>query len=172
MADLDDLGDKGSPVFSLFEKLVRGKEHEMPEDRGAWAEWFNKRLEDYESQALPKMHIPELMGEAEFEKKLRENKDKLMIVKFWKHQCLPCLSYGPFLKKAEEELKKNPNVVFYSVDIKRPENLKLSAWQRIMGTPSLQTFHGMRQVGECIESTGYTGFMAHISKSLDYLKIT
>lgn len=30
-----------------------------------------------------------------------------VIIKFWKHKCLPCLSYGPFMKRAEQQLKSH-----------------------------------------------------------------
>eukprot|EP00667_Euglena_gracilis_P022881 EG_transcript_25604 len=166
----DDVGDKGSAVFDTFQKLVKGQD--MPEEKAAWVEWFDGRIHDYEREELPKMHIPEIVGEAEFEQKLAQARDKLVIIKFWKHKCLPCLSYGPFMKRAEQQLKSTqPNVEFYSVDIKRPENIKLSGWQRVMGTPTVQYFHEGRQVGENVEELSYPTFMDHVLKTASVLNL-
>jgi len=165
-----DIGIRGSPVFALFEKLVKGQT--MPEDKKEFSEWLDLRLREHEEKSLPAMHIKEIVGEEDFEKKLKENKDKLLIIKYWKHRCLPCLAYGPFMKEAEETLKKDhPRCEVLSVDIKRPENLKLAAWQRVMGTPTVQYYYQGRQVGENVEQLGYRPFVDHIKKTLQFLSL-
>lgn len=43
----------------------------------------------------------------------------------------------------------------------RPAPQKLSGWQRVMGTPTVQYFHEGRQVGENVEELSYPTFMDH-----------
>ena len=49
---------------------------------------------------------------------------------------------------------------------------KLAAWQRIMGTPTIQCYHQGRQVGNNVEETNYARFMKHIRASMQFLNLT
>eukprot|EP00996_Jenningsia_fusiforme_P004154 NODE_4958_length_738_cov_23.359942_g4602_i0.p2 GENE.NODE_4958_length_738_cov_23.359942_g4602_i0~~NODE_4958_length_738_cov_23.359942_g4602_i0.p2 ORF type:complete len:168 (+),score=38.79 NODE_4958_length_738_cov_23.359942_g4602_i0:119-622(+) len=163
--------DGKSAIATLLEKLLHMGKPELPSDQD-WPQWFDSRLEEYERQNLKEMHIPEIVGEEDFERKLREHKDKLMVIKFWKHKCVPCLAYGPFMKKASVTLQsEQPDCVFYSLDIKRDENRSLSMWQRITGTPTVQYFYGHRQIGHCVEETSYEAFTSHVRRTLAALGI-
>lgn len=114
-------------------------------------QWIN---EFEESGFLESTGLPSIKSEEEFLAKLREHKNSLMVVKYWKHGCLPCLSIAEMIKEAEKKSSESgKRIVWYSIDTHLPSAKNLIDYQLISGTPTLQTFSGQKQVGKEIRTT-------------------
>lgn len=107
-----------------------------------------------ESGFLESTRLPSIKSEDEFLEKLEEHKDDLMVIKYWKHGCIPCLSIAEMVKDAEKKcIESGKKIFWYSVDSRSPFTKDLIDYQLISGTPTLQTFRGQRQVGKEIRPT-------------------
>lgn len=107
-----------------------------------------------ESGFLESTRLPPIRNEEEFIEKLQEHKDDLMVIKYWKHGCLPCLSIAEMVKEAEKKcIESGKKIFWYSIDSRSPQAKNLIDYQLISGTPTLQTFYGQRQVGKEIRTT-------------------
>lgn len=107
-----------------------------------------------ESGFLESTRLPAIRNEDEFLEKLEQHKDDLMVIKYWKHGCLPCLSIAEMVKEAEKKcIETGKKIFWYSVDSRSPLSKDLIDYQLISGTPTIQTFHGQRQVGKEIRTT-------------------
>lgn len=108
--------------------------------------------------------LPPISSEDELLSKLHQHRDQLVVLKYWKHGCLPCLSMAEMYKDAEKQTldPSHPlykKVVWYSVDTKAAPNKEVVDYQMVNGTPSIQTFLGGRQVGSEIRATQLTDLM-------------
>lgn len=112
-------------------------------------------IKDFEESGfLETTSLPSIKSEDDFLVKLREHKDDLMVIKYWKHGCLPCLSIAEMVKEAERRTSESGKKIFwYSVDTRSSLTKKLIDYQLISGTPTLQTFSGQKQVGKEIRTT-------------------
>lgn len=116
---------------------------------------FLKWITEFEQGGfLEQTKLPAIQSEEDFIEKLQEHKDDLMVIKFWKHGCIPCLSLAEMYKSVAEQCARDgKRVYWYSVDTKSPEARELVDYQLVVGTPTLQTFSGERQVGNEIRAT-------------------
>ncbi|EPY34316.1 hypothetical protein STCU_01654 [Strigomonas culicis] len=148
-----------------------------------------KEFED--SGFLEKTKLQPIRNEEEFIEKLNQHKSDLLVLKFWKHGCIPCLTFAEMYKEAEalcQRLQQNrpanvaadvapppadtaaaaltapleKRVVWYSVDTKALSTRTMVDYQLISGTPTIQTFCGERQVGEEIKATNLEDLMKEL----------
>lgn len=112
---------------------------------------------------LEKTKLPAIQSEEEFIDKLQEHRNDLMVVKFWKHSCVPCLSFAEMYKEAAERCaREGRRIVWYSVDTKALSSRQLIDYQLISGTPTLQTFKDLKQVGKEIRLTNVDDLMKEV----------
>ena len=155
-----------------------------PEDQNKFiSENFPKWVTEFETSGfLDRTKLPPISSEGEFIQKLQEHKNDLLVIKYWKHGCIPCLSLAEMYKNAEEYYhaeskkreevdKKDPSsmkgeapcsVVFYSMDTKAMTNKGHVEFQMILGTPAVLTFRHYKQWGKDIEAMNLKEFMREI----------
>lgn len=68
--------------------------------------------------------LPPISSEDELLAKLHQHRDQLVVLKYWKHGCLPCLSMAEMYKDAEKQTQDPSHplykkVVWYSVSLRR-----------------------------------------------------
>ncbi|ORC90583.1 uncharacterized protein TM35_000083810 [Trypanosoma theileri] len=126
---------------------------------------FPKWIREFEEGGfLEANKLPAIKSEDEFLQKLQEHKNDLMVVKFWKHACIPCLSFAEMYKQASELCKaEKRRIVWYSVDTKDLPSRSLVEYQLISGTPTIQTFAGLKQVGKEIRATNTEDLMKELT---------
>lgn len=129
---------------------------------------FPTWIQEFENGGfLEKTKFPPIRSEEELIEKLHEHKDDLMVIKFWKHGCIPCLSFAEMYKEAEERCQQSGQRVFwYSVDSKAVGTRQLVDYQLIAGTPTVQTFCGQKQVGNEIRSTNIDDLMKELKSRM------
>ena len=126
-------------------------------------EFMDHALTEFEDSGfLEQTKLMPIQSEEEFIQKLQEHRNDLMVIKFWKRKCIPCLSTAEMYKIAEQHFAARQEgekgdcrkqVHFYSVDIKSPSTQSLVRYQMVEGTPTIQTFHNCQQVGSEIQAT-------------------
>ncbi|KAJ9450864.1 thioredoxin [Diplonema papillatum] len=128
---------------------------------------FDQRLRDFEEGGfLEQTHLPGIVGQDDFLRKLalHSNRNELMVIKFWKRSCIPCLSKAEMYKGVEQTLlKENAGIVLYSINIHDPANTQLADQQLVDGTPSLQKYWDYRQVGGEVRVGSRDGFLDNIN---------
>ena len=115
---------------------------------------FKKWVTEFEDNGfLESTKLTPIRSEEELIDKLILHENDLVVVKYWKHGCIPCLSVAEMYKEAEKWCaKKNKKVVWFSVDSKLAESRELVDFQLVAGTPTVQTFYKMKQVGDEIRA--------------------
>ena len=129
---------------------------------------FEKAVTKFEEDGfLEKTALTPIFADEQLQEVLHRHRRELVVVKFWKKNCLPCLSMAEMYKEAEKIsfIEKLP-VHFYSVDIKDPQNRKLSDYQLVEGTPTVQIFSGSKQIGGEVRATNLTAFLQDIKNNL------
>ncbi|CAJ1033448.1 Thioredoxin, putative [Leishmania lindenbergi] len=129
---------------------------------------FPKWMKEFEDGGfLEKTKLPPIKSEEEFIAKLQEHKDELMVIKYWKHGCIPCLTFAEMYKEAAERCTKaKKKVVWYSVDTKAVSTRQLIDYQLISGTPTIQTFTGRKQVGNEIRAVNAEELLEELDKRI------
>ncbi|CAJ1011697.1 putative Thioredoxin [Leishmania naiffi] len=129
---------------------------------------FPKWMKEFEDGGfLEKTKLPPIKSEEEFIAKLQEHKDELMVIKYWKHGCIPCLTFAEMYKEAAERcVKAKKKVVWYSVDTKAVSTRQLIDYQLISGTPTIQTFTGRKQVGNEIRAVNAEELLEELDKRI------
>ncbi|KAG5469748.1 hypothetical protein CUR178_01887 [Leishmania enriettii] len=129
---------------------------------------FPKWMKEFEDGGfLEKTKLPPIKSEEELIAKLQEHKDELMVIKYWKHGCIPCLTFAEMYKEAAERCAKAQNkIVWYSVDTKALSTRQLIDYQLISGTPTIQTFTGQKQVGNEIRAVNLEELLGELDKRL------
>ncbi|AIO01427.1 hypothetical protein LPMP_331350 [Leishmania panamensis] len=129
---------------------------------------FPKWMKEFEDSGfLEKTKLPPIKSEEEFIAKLQEHKDELMVIKYWKHGCIPCLTFAEMYKEAAERCTKaKKKVVWYSVDTKAVSTRQLIDYQLISGTPTIQTFTGRKQVGNEIRAVNAEELLEELDKRI------
>ncbi|GET91873.1 thioredoxin, putative [Leishmania tarentolae] len=127
---------------------------------------FPKWMKEFEDGGfLEKTKLPPIKSEEEFITKLQEHKDELMVIKYWKHGCIPCLTFAEMYKEAAERCcKEKKKIVWYSVDTKALNTRQLIDYQLISGTPTIQTFTGQKQVGNEIRAVSTEELLSELDK--------
>ncbi|CAG9580704.1 conserved hypothetical protein [Leishmania major strain Friedlin] len=127
---------------------------------------FPKWMKEFEDGGfLEKTKLPPIKSEEEFIAKLQEHKDELMVIKYWKHGCIPCLTFAEMYKEAAERCtKEKKKIVWYSVDTKALSTRQLIDYQLISGTPTIQTFTGQKQVGNEIRAVNTEELLTELDK--------
>jgi len=106
-------------------------------------------------------------GETDFLATLRAKREQLVIVKYWKHGCLPCLSMAEMYKEAEAKCAaEGLPVYFCSIDVKAKQCLPHVRFENVEGTPTVKAFHRGCQLGDEITSTSLPVFMEEVRKRL------
>eukprot|EP01061_Rhynchopus_euleeides_P029983 TRINITY_DN4968_c0_g1_i1.p2 TRINITY_DN4968_c0_g1~~TRINITY_DN4968_c0_g1_i1.p2 ORF type:complete len:177 (+),score=78.80 TRINITY_DN4968_c0_g1_i1:119-649(+) len=127
---------------------------------------FERRLEKLENSGfLEENGLPKIEGEDELARKLAYHKQRqeLVVIKYWKRGCIPCLSKAEMFKEVERwMLAEKPQSVFYSIDIRHPLNRDLADRQLVDGTPSIQKYWGGRQVGGEVRVNDQPSLMKNI----------
>lgn len=125
---------------------------------------FPKWMKEFEDSGfLEQTKLPAIKSEEELLEKLQEHKDELMVLKYWKHGCIPCLTFAEMYKEASELCKRSgKRIVWYSVDTKAVSTRQLTEYQLISGTPTIQTFLGQKQVGGEIRATSIDDLMKEL----------
>lgn len=116
---------------------------------------FPKWVTEFENNGfLAATKLPPIVSEEDLVQKLIEHKDELVVIKYWKHGCMPCLSFAEMYKAAEQKCiaEKRP-IRWYSVDTKCSSAKELVDFQLVDGTPTVQTFRNGKQVGSEIRVT-------------------
>lgn len=116
---------------------------------------FPKWITEFEQSGfLEQTKLQPLKDDDELIEKLQQYKDDLVVVKYWKHGCIPCLSFAEMYKAAEQRcIAENRNIRWFSVDTKARDAKELVDFQIVDGTPTIQTFAGCKQVGSEIRAT-------------------
>eukprot|EP01064_Diplonema_japonicum_P005564 TRINITY_DN13705_c0_g2_i1.p1 TRINITY_DN13705_c0_g2~~TRINITY_DN13705_c0_g2_i1.p1 ORF type:complete len:177 (+),score=41.50 TRINITY_DN13705_c0_g2_i1:47-577(+) len=131
---------------------------------------FERRLREFEEGGfLEETKLPPIRGEEEFLRKLAYHKrnDELMVVKYWKKGCMPCLSKAEMYKEVEQWMNEDrPGAAFYSIDIHHKDNLDLSERQLVDGTPSIQKYWNCQQVGGEVRVNEKQSFMENIKATI------
>ena len=116
-----------------------------------------------ESGFLDEVKVPAIDGEDDFLEKLRQHRDDLLVIKFWKRGCIPCLALSEMFKAAEKQCASDGRrVVFYSVDTKSPLAKELVSNELVDGTPTFQAYKGYRQIGDQIRETNLKAFLEQV----------
>jgi hypothetical protein len=132
----------------------------------AGEEQFNKEFTEAvtafeEGGFLEQIKMAPIGSELELVQRLHEHREDLVVLKFWKRGCIPCLGFGEMYKAAQMHFA-GKRVHFYSVNTKEPSCFGTAAYQLVEGTPTLQVFHRGRQVGDEIQSTSLNAFVDRI----------
>lgn len=147
-------------------------DHKLPENLSA-AEYdtfmhenFPQWIKEFEDSGfLEQTKLPAIQSEEELMEKLLEHKDDLLVLKFWKHACIPCLTFAEMYKAAADRCaNEGRRVHWYSVDTKAISTKQLIEYQLIAGTPTVQTFTGCKQVGKEIRATNLEDLMQEITR--------
>lgn len=126
--------------------------------------FVDQAVAEFEESGFLNAHShPPIRNEDDFLAKLEDHKDDLMVIKFWKKGCLPCLSMAEMYKVASEQ---NKRIVFYGVNTKDPEAAQLVANQMVEGTPTIQTFTACQQVGTDIQEVQLSKFLGALESRL------
>jgi hypothetical protein len=110
---------------------------------------------------LDQIKLTPVTSEFDLVQRLHEHRADIVVLKFWKRGCIPCLGFGEMYKAAEQHFK-GKRVHFFAVDTKQESCFGTCAYQLVEGTPTLQVFHGGRQIGEEIMSTSLSAFCDRI----------
>src|SRR3989338_8734053 len=132
----------------------------------ATPEEFNKAMDsavrDFEDSGfLDSIKLAPLNSEYDLVERLHQHKNDIVVVKFWKKGCLPCLGLAEMYKQAEKQFE-GKRVHFFSVNTKEDSCLGTVAHQLIEGTPTIQVFHGGHQIGDEILSQSLANFCQKI----------
>ncbi|CAD2217718.1 hypothetical protein ADEAN_000519800 [Angomonas deanei] len=134
-------------------------------------EQFPQWIKEFEEGGfLEKTKMTPIASEEEFLSKLQEHENDLMVIKYWKHGCIPCLSMAEMLKETEAVCqqkygKEGPGrIVWYSVDTKKISSRQLVDYQLVSGTPMVQTFTGLRQVGDEVREMNTADVLKELEK--------
>jgi thiol-disulfide isomerase/thioredoxin len=130
--------------------------------------FFDAAVTDFENSGfLDATKFTPIASDEELEEVLRKHKDELVVVKFWKRGCMPCLAFGEMFKAAEKQYADaGKPVKFFSVDTKADDCRDLARYQLVDGTPTILTFHKYRQVGEEIKETSLETFTRAVNQRI------
>jgi thiol-disulfide isomerase/thioredoxin len=130
---------------------------------------FDVAVDEFEKSGfLDSIKFEPVTSDEDLLDKLKQHKDELVVVKFWKHGCIPCLAFGEMFKAAEQQLKDEGKPVrFFGVDQKEVRDVP--RYQLVEGTPTVLTFHQYKQVGDEIRATSLSAFTASIDERLGQL---
>ncbi|CCW63130.1 unnamed protein product [Phytomonas sp. EM1] len=163
-----------SQIQSIIQRIFGN--HKLPTDlSGEEYEKFMQNnipqwMKEFEDSGfLEKTKLPVIQSEEEFIDKLLEHRNDLMVIKYWKHGCIPCLAFAEMYKAAAEAFAKDasPNakrVFWYSVDTKALSTWQLVEYQLISGTPTIQTFANQKQCDDEIKATNMDDLMREIRR--------
>ena len=149
--------------------------HEIPKDMPS------DQLETFVDEAITKFEdggfleenkLQPIDDEDNFLDFLRKHRNDLVVIKYWKRGCIPCLSQAEMYKQAEQLCQEHQlPITFCSVDTKKYESLPLVKWQNIEGTPTIQCFRGGKQVGDEIQAVSLPSFLQQLQTRMPEIEI-
>ena len=114
---------------------------------------------------LEKTHVPPVEGEDDLLTKLRDTRDGMMVIKYWKRGCIPCLATSEMYKEAEERARAESRPYsFYSVNIKDEQCKEMVENQLVEGTPTFQAFCNNKQMGDEIKEMNFGAFWGKLEE--------
>jgi thiol-disulfide isomerase/thioredoxin len=114
---------------------------------------------------LDSTKVPSIVGEDDLLTKLRDTKDGMFIIKYWKRGCIPCLATSEMYKEAEGRAKsEGKNISFYSVNIKDEACKEMVENQLVEGTPTFQAFCNNKQMGDEIKEMNMAAFWGKLEE--------
>jgi thiol-disulfide isomerase/thioredoxin len=123
---------------------------------------FDAAVTDFEEGGfLEQNKLTPIASEVELVDRLHDHRNDLVVLKFWKRGCLPCLGLAEMYKAAEQRYQGR-RVHFYSMNTKADSALGAVAHQLVEGTPTVQVFHAGRQIGDEILSQNLAAFCERI----------
>ena len=154
---------------NLMRRMFANKQ--MPPEgtpKDEFSKFFDETVKEFEDGGyLESIKFEPLTSDADLTEKLRLHRDELVVVKFWKRGCIPCLAFGEMFKTAEKTLlDEHKPVRFFSVDTQQQSCKDLARFQLVEGTPTILTFHNYRQVGGEIKEPTLASFMTAIGKRM------
>ncbi|CCW66223.1 unnamed protein product [Phytomonas sp. Hart1] len=163
-----------SQIQSIIQRIFGN--HKLPTDLPGeeYEKYMQKNIPQWVKEFedggfLDKTKLPEIQSEEELIEKLLLHRNDLMVIKYWKHGCIPCLAFAEMYKAAAEMFTKDtsPNakrVFWYSVDTKAFSAWQLAERQLISGTPTIQTFANQKQCDDEIKATNMDELMQEIRR--------
>ncbi|CUG87152.1 thioredoxin-like protein, putative [Bodo saltans] len=130
---------------------------------------FPKWVTEFESNGfLEQTKLPPIADEDALMDVLMKYPNDLVVVKYWKHGCIPCLSFAEMYKSAQMKcLAENKRIRWFSVDTKASDGAReLVDFQLVDGTPTIQTFAGCKQIGNEIRATQLDDLMGILEQRL------
>lgn len=116
---------------------------------------------------LEQTKLPPIRDEDELVDTLMRYPDDLVVLKYWKHGCLPCLSFAEMYKAVEQKcVQEGKRIRWFSVDTKAADAKELVDFQLVDGTPTIQTFLRGKQIGHEIRSVQLEELMATLEQRL------
>ena len=158
----------------ILHRIFKDKQFPPNATKDEMHKFFDESVKDFENGPFLKdTALPVVESETGFQEKLFEHRDEVLLVKFWKRNCIPCLSVAEMYKKAEKRCsdEKLP-VRFYSINTKEDPNRSVTDYQLIEGTPTLQRFHNFAQIGDDIQATTFDDLMSAIYDSINSVQKT
>ena len=135
---------------AMVMRIFEGKTMPPDASKEEYSQFIDTSVKEFENGGfLEANKLPPISSEAELHDVLYKHRDELVVLKYWKRGCLPCLVASEAYKGAEKMCAdEKMKVKFFSVDSKLESSKSLTRYQLIDGTPCAQAFHGGKQVGD------------------------
>ena len=166
----------------LLQRIFDGTEIPKGLSKQEFQQFMDEHIAKFEEGGyLASTKLPPINDESHFIEELHHADNDLVVLKFWKRRCLPCLSMAEMYKEAEQHFDEEnkrlpppssdlaaepslPKVRFFSINTKDPVARPVVDRQMVEGTPTIQVFQCGRQVGGEIQSTQLEDFIRELNK--------
>ena len=151
-------------MHSILHRIFQFKTFPTNASKEELHQFFDNAVKEFENGSfLEKTSLPAIEGENEFQQKLHDHRNELLIIKYWKRNCIPCLSVAEMYKEAEKRcMEERLPVRFFSINTKESPNKSVTDYQLVEGTPTIQKYHDFAQVGDDIQATKLEDLMKAI----------
>ncbi|KNH07049.1 hypothetical protein XU18_2226 [Perkinsela sp. CCAP 1560/4] len=155
-------------MHNILHRIFKDKSFPQSGTREELHNFFEKSVREFEDGSfLKETALPAVNGEPDLHEKLYQHRTELLLIKYWKRNCIPCLSVAEMYKEAEKRCAQEKLPVrFYSINTKETHNKDVVDNQLVEGTPTIQKFHDFAQVGEDIRATNIDDLMSTIYQEL------
>ncbi|NVM37606.1 MAG: thioredoxin [Candidatus Lokiarchaeota archaeon] len=104
--------------------------------------------------------IIEIKLDEDFNKILKDYKDKIIIIDFWAVWCGPCMFFAPIFKKLQQEFQKD--FIFVKVNVDEIPTLAMK--YQITGIPTTLFIKNDEIVNKIVGSMNYDGMKKVLNK--------